>query len=376
MEGLCSVSLNLGFVGLGDELKSLVNKLTSDPIIFTVLMLIAFTLSVVFYRVWTKPLFFTIIMVLIAAFAIFSFGDPNFFNEDKAAKPDNAPIVGLIFIAIFFVWLSLRQAAVNDERMMKGGVPVEKEETSDRVLVWPDLVMTEFLCMIIASVVLVIWSIGLKAPQEQAANPMRTPNPSKAPWYFLGLQEMLVYFDPWIAGVVLPGMIISGLILIPYCDRNPKGSGYYTFKERPFIITLFLFGFIILWIQLIIMGTFLRGPNWNFFGLYEPWTEHKLLSLNNVNLSEYFWVMLLNQGLPTNPIVRELPGIILVAGYFLVMPALLAVTVFKKLYKDLGMIRYSLMVVHLLVMAGLVLKMLLRWTINLKYIIYIPGYNI
>ena len=64
------------------------------------------------------------------------------------------------------------------------------------------------------------------------AFPGKSPNPSKVPWYFLGLQEMLVYFDPWLAGVVLPGLIIAGLICIPYVDKNPKGNGYYTFTER------------------------------------------------------------------------------------------------------------------------------------------------
>ena len=101
---------------------------------------------------------------------------------------------------------------------------------------------------------------------------------------------MLVYFDPWLAGVVFPSLIIVGLMAIPYIDSNPKGNGYYTFKERTVAITLFLFGFLILWVLLIILGTFLRGPNWNFFGPYEYWDLHKLEALNNVNLSEYIWV--------------------------------------------------------------------------------------
>ena len=109
--------------------------------------------------------------------------------------------------------------------------PIEKAE-SDRVWVWPDLVYTELISLILCSVLLIVWSIFLKAPLEQPANPANTPNPSKAPWYFLGLQEMLVYFDPWLAGVVLPGLIIAGLIAIPYIDKNPKGNGYYTFNER------------------------------------------------------------------------------------------------------------------------------------------------
>ena len=161
---------------------------------------------------------------------------------------------------------------------------------------WPDLVYTELISLILCTVVLIVWSILLKAPLEQPANRAVTPNPSKAPWYFLGLQEMLVYFDPWLAGVVLPGLIIVGLIAIPYIDKNPKGNGYYTFAERKVEITIFLFGFVILWSSLIVLGTFLRGPNWNFFGPFEYWDTHKLEALTNVNLSEYFWVRMLGRG--------------------------------------------------------------------------------
>ena len=110
---------------------------------------------------------------------------------------------------------------------------------------------------------------------------------------------MLVYFDPWLAGVVFPSLIIVGLMAIPYIDTNPKGNGYFTFRERKVEITLFMFGFLILWVLLVVLGTFLRGPNWNFFGPYEYWDLHKLLALNNVNLSEYFWVKMLHTKMPS-----------------------------------------------------------------------------
>ncbi len=162
-------------------------------------------------------------------FFLFGIFDQNF--KLIITKPDNVPIVGLIFLLVFFVWYGMREAVLNDRRITAGKGPIEKEE-SDRVWVWPDLVYTELISLIVCSVVLIVWSILLKAPLEQPANRALTPNPSKAPWYFLGLQEMLVYFDPWLAGVVLPGLIIVGLICIPYIDKNPKGNGYYTFKER------------------------------------------------------------------------------------------------------------------------------------------------
>ncbi|PYS27849.1 MAG: hypothetical protein DMG11_14930, partial [Acidobacteria bacterium] len=212
------------------------------------------------------------------------------------------------------------------------------------------------------------------APLEEPANPSASPNPSKAPWYFLGLQEMLVYFDPWLAGVVFPGLIIVGLMAVPYIDTNPRGNGYYTLKERRWEISTFLFGFLILWILLVILGTFLRGPNWNFFGPYEYWDIHKLEALVNVNLSEYIWVKLFRTGLPSNPLIREFFGFVLVIGYFLLIPPLLAKKWLHRFYGTLGPIRFHVMTFLLLCMAALPIKMVLRWLFNLKYIIGIPEY--
>ena len=166
--------------------------------------------------------------------------------------------------------------------------PLEKLD-DEKVLVWPDLVYTELICMIALTALLIFWAIWLQAPLEEPASSVKTPNPSKAPWYFLGLQEMLVYYDPWMAGVVLPSLIIVGLMAIPYIDFNKRGNGYYTIKQRKFAYIMFQFGFLELWVTLIVLGTLLRGPNWNFFGPYEYWDAHKVEALNNVNLSEYFW---------------------------------------------------------------------------------------
>ena len=129
-----------------------------------------------------------------------------------------------------------------------------------------------------------MWSITIDAPLEEPANPTRTPNPSKAPWYFLGLQEMLVYFDPWHAGVVLPTLIIVGLMVIPFIDINPKGNGYYCFKDRKCEILTFIFGF----------SRFVGGddhhrhvfprPGLELFWPWQRWDPHKVVALTNVDL--------------------------------------------------------------------------------------------
>src|SRR5262245_66695852 len=131
---------------------------------------------------------------------------------------------------------------------------------------------------------------------------------------------------------------------IPYLDVNPKGNGYYTFKERRWEILTYMFGFIVLWILLVIQGTFLRGPNWNFFGPYERWDLHKLEALVNVNLSEFIWVKGLGRGLPSNMIVREIFGILAVLFYVLALPGILAKSLLKKYFEKMGPWRYAVFV--------------------------------
>jgi len=240
---------------------------------------------------------------------------------------------------------------------------------------------TELICMIIATFGLTVWAIRLQAPLEPPATTRVAPNPSKAPWYFLGLQEMLVYFDPWMAGVVLPTMIIVGLVALPYIDFNRAGNGYFSFAERKFAVTIFMFGFIVLWVTLIVLGTFLRGPNWNFFGPFEYWDAHKVVPLNNVNVSQIFWLQWLHQPLDSfkvrfgnflGPIIREAPGIILVLLYLFALPPLLARTVMRPFFIKMGFVRFIVLVTLIQFMAALPIKMVLRWVMNLKYIVAIP----
>ena len=304
---------------------------------------------------------------------LFGFGlmDDNF--SLIIGKPDNVPIVALIFLLVFFTWFSIREGVRNDRRIADGKPPIEKDE-EDRVWTWPDLVYTELIAIVVCTVIVIVWSIGLEAPLEQPANNANTPNPSKAPWYFLGLQEMLVYFDPWLAGVVLPSLIILGLMAIPYVDTNPKGNGYFTFTERRAEITIFLFGFVVLWSSLIVLGTFLRGPNWNFFGPFEFWDIHKLEPLTNVQLSEYIWVYGFRTALPENWFIREIFGILLVVGYIGALPVALAKRGLTTYYEKLGPTRYYVSVLLFLMMLSLPIKMLSRWVFNLKYIVSIPEF--
>lgn len=358
--------------GVFDGIKHFINVLC-QPHWFLIISVVALAVFLIWYRQLTRPIVAIPLALAFTIFFVASCFDPNFIKIVK--KPDNVPIVMMIFAVGYFMWLAFRQAAINDTRMEKGE-PLIEAGADDKVLVWPDLVYSELICLVLFTAFMTVWAIVLRAPLEQPADPNIAPNPAKAPWYFLGLQEMLVYFDPWLAGVIFPGLIIVGLIAIPYIDSNPRGNGYYTFKERPFAISMFLFGFVILWVVLIIFGTFLRGPNWNFFGPYEYWDLHRPMALLNTEFHDLFWIGLLGRALPTESIglipgyiIRELPGILLVAAYFILGPLVLKALFFRNTYKQMGFARYSVMSMLLLVMMLMPIKMVLRWTLNLHYVV-------
>jgi len=354
---------------MGETIKDWIDWLF-EPTRYFLGSVLGLALFIKFRRLFTKPIFIVAFFVLGTGFLVWAWDDPDF--NKIITKPDNIPIIILLFTVVFFSWLAMRRAVINDERKKRGEPTLEGELAKQKVFTWPDLVYTEFICLILFTALLVIWSIEVEAPIEEPAATARTPNPSKAPWYFLGLQELLVYFDPWIAGVLLPSFIIVGLCAIPYVDTNPKGNGYYTFDERPFAVTYFYVGFVLFWVSFVILGTFLRGPNWSFFGPFEYWDPHKLDPMVNVDLSTYFWVDMLGQPRPESPLLREAPGLILLGGYFVFGPLILAKTVCKGMFEQMGMVRYQTMM-HMTLWFGLIpIKMLCRWLLSLKYFVGIP----
>ena len=146
-----------------------------------------------------------------------------------------------------------------------GSIQDVKATPSDKVHVWPHLLVGEFVAALAMTAFLLIFSAVVNAPFLAAANFNFTPNPSKAPWYFLGLQELLTMFHPMVAGVTIPGMGIFVLMLAPYMDKNPSNKP----EDRKFAIAL-MTAFIMFWAVLVIIGCFFRGPGFNFTF---PWRD-------------------------------------------------------------------------------------------------------
>jgi len=315
------------------------------------------------------------------------------------SAPDNVPIVALVFLVPFYVWYGFRQAFANDRLIAQLEADPALAKTHHRktlpyqpgwskeVAVWPYLLRMEFLATIIVTVILFVWSITLNAPLEEPANASVTMNPAKAPWYFLGLQEMLVYFDPWMAGVVLPTLIVVGLMAIPYLDTNPLGSGYYTFQQRKFAILTFCFGFIILWVGMVVIGTFIRGPGWMWFWPGQTWDHNRLDFEINQDLDQVVGAFFSFVGLQSvarlfgNVYVRAVFGALVTGLYFALagygLHKLILLTEFnRKVYARMTLLQYLALQAFLTTMLLLPVKIVLRLLFRIKYIWVTPYFNI
>ena len=267
--------------------------------------------------------------------------------------------------------MSSRAASGGGGPDARGGQPRERlsKTLPDKIHTWPYLVRLEMLVATGVMALLTVWSIVIDAPLEGPASPTHTPNPSKAPWYFLGLQELLVYFDPWFAGVVLPGMIIVGLMIIPYVDVNPRGNGYYAFRERWFAVSTFLFGFLGLWIAAILVATFARGPGWNLYLPGEYWDVHRTVASTSVDWPELFGIRA--------PGAKIAFGAASLLGFMLVPPL-----VFRRwrrrspALERLGSLRYWIVALFFMTMLGVVAKIVLRLAFDVKYVLATPWINV
>ena len=146
-----------------------------------------------------------------------------------------------------------------------GSIQDVKSEPVDKVHTWPHLLAVEFVASLACTAFLFVFSWVVNAPLLQAANFNQTPNPSKAPWYFLGLQELLTMFHPMIAGVTLPTVGLVALMFSPYLDKTASNHP----EDRKFMTSMFTI-FLMFWAVLVIIGSFFRGPGFNFTF---PWRD-------------------------------------------------------------------------------------------------------
>src|SRR5712692_5277209 len=302
-----------------------------------------------------------------------------------ASQPDNVPIVALLFLMPFYIWYAFRQALRTDELIVQLETNPALAKTHHRkvfpwktgwdreVHVWPYLMRIEFLAAIIVTVILMIWAITLNAPLEEPSNPNLTMNPAKAPWYFLGLQEMLVYFDPWIAGVVMPTLIIVGLMAIPYIDENPLGNGYFTYKQRKYAIWVYLAGYVFMWMVMIAIGTIIRGPGWGWFWPTQTWDHNRLVFEVNRDLHTLFG---LHNRWAIGIFGAMVVGLYFVLAGYLMHWICMSTDFTRKIYKRMSLVQIGTMHLLLVLMLSLPLKIAIRLLFRIKYVMVTPWFNI
>lgn len=245
----------------------------------------------------------------------------------------------------------------DGKELVKFKEAAEREgvESAEEVTSFPHLVFIELIAILAVTAFFFIVSIIYNAPLEEVANPFETPNPAKAPWYFVGLQELLVYFDPWLGGIVVPLLIVIGLMAIPYLDRRGIGGAVRSLKPKPLGLIIFMSG-LGLWFGLILIALFFRGPSWEIYWPWQQWVATKTSPDTSFSLPM--------------PLGISLITAFLAAGYLL--PLLL----WKGFYSKLGFARYAVAVGLFLLMVGVFAKILLRLAFNLKYILATPWFNI
>lgn len=237
---------------------------------------------------------------------------------------------------------------------MYGVIEMERERT-EKKYVWPDLAIMEFLTAVLLTIILLVWALLVNAPLLEIANPGISQNPSRAPWYFVGLQELLVYFDPWMAGVVIPLIIVFCLMIIPYVDNRPEGGGQYTFSLRKFALINFNIGFL-MWLVLIFIGYFMRGPNWHFYWPWESWEAEK-------KIAENLW---------SPPAWIGLCGLAAYVGLGMGIPPVIN----REFYRRRGLARYVVVMFSILLMYFVPVKIILRLAFDIRYVLVTPWFNV
>jgi len=221
--------------------------------------------------------------------------------------------------------------------------------------VYPAFVFKEFLAALACLLVLAWLGLVIEAPLGVPADPDFTPNPAKAPWYFLGIQELLVYFDPWLAGVVIPFLIILGLILIPLLDTDPRGAGSYSFRSRIWAALPFTAGLLLL-VLLTLMAAWFRGSNWDW---YWPWQDWSMARPARSGFRSF-----------PNGLGWSLIGVYYLSGIFLPL------ALWRSRINKWGWVRYSIYSFLVLTMSAVAIKVLLRLLLNVRYIVQTPWFNI
>lgn len=285
---------------------------------------------------------------------------PSSLLEYLRGEPDAVALLLLLALVVGTVGVALRAGLRRDREAPAPG-PRERE----LVNTWPHLVRLE-LCAALATLLLVSWwAIGLEVPLGPPADPTVTPAVAKAPWFFVGVQELLQYFDAWLAGAVLPGVLIVGLCALPYLDRGER-SGFYTWRERPVVFALTL-ALLVVWLAPIVVGLFCRGGHWALQPAWRPSTPDEASPRLLLSLAER---------LHLGRAGAQLLGAGVCLGPFLLLPLAWLRLRRRAWAARMGGARFCTAGALLVVGAGVVLKIVLVGVLDIRYLWITPWFRI
>lgn len=330
-----------------DAFKSLVDHLASPPWLF-VAALVPFLVARASQGVWSRR-GGVALAVLAAGLSGLAMTDDGF--RRLIFHPERLPAAVLLAASGVLLWLELHRArSGRAPRPGAGGVTA-----------------ADAVAATLAGLALVACALLFQAPLGAAADPSSRPDLVKAPWFLAGLQELDHYFDPWVPYAAVPLLLIGGLL----------GLSWFEDAHGRRLRALFLFGWLFLWLWPLAVGALLRGPGWHAFGPFEPWDATRPPPGEPAALSEIFWIGWLGTLEPARWWLRELPGMLLLAGYFVLLPLGLlrwraTRAVFTGLRESLGRWRFHAAAAWVQALLLLPLKMLGRWWLEIGYWITLP----
>ena len=272
--------------------------------------------------------------------------------------PERLPVVLLAVSSLILLWIEMRRFWLPSEASEVRQAPAKSGfSTLDTT------VATGVGLLLVACTWLRPASLGA------VAEPLSPPALAKAPWFFVGLQELDAYFDPWVPYFALPLLLVAGLLGLPFIQIGSEGAG----RRR----SLFLLGWLLLWLWPMTVGALLRGPHWNAFGLFEAWDASRPAPPAPQPLSDVFWLGWLRASEPESWWWRELPGAILLAGYFVLLPIVLGRwrltgKAYASYRSAMGPWPFRAALAWVLTVMIVPLKMYGQWLWNIGYWLHLP----
>lgn len=337
-----------------DTLRTVVDQLTSPPWLFS-LALAIFLSCRSSQRIWTRAGGIGM-LTLAAALLGLGLSDPTF--RRLLLHPERLPVVVLLLSTLASLWLEMHRWRSRGA----GGEPAAARE--------PGLAAADLVAVTAVGLALTLCAGLLPPSLGGEADPASRPALVKAPWFLVGLQEVRHFFDPWFAYGALPALYLAGLLGLPYLEPARR-------SVDPRVRALFLFAWLFLWLWPIVAGAVLRGPHWTAFGPFESWDASRPAAPEPPALSASFWIHGLGMLEPARWWIRELPGMLLLGVYFILLPRFLARwsmtrSVLETYRAALGGRVYRVAAVWILAVLLVPLKMYGRWLLGIGYWIHLP----